>query len=338
VKADIKKKMSDLISYLETNRGMLVIDADTHASDTKNLHPSIVGKLRSGSDYYHGKPASAEDLIQEMEMASVDMCLIWQNPAVTWYSEDENENYASLLAANKYIFDSTVRYPESFVGAGWTDPKALGIENALRLVDTCILDFGFLVMKLNPAQNGFPIDSEPVFTIVDRIIELGGIPALHYGADTPYTPPEGLSRLVEKYPDQSIIAVHMGGGGAAYRQAEEQYHASREIGLRHPNLKFVLSARRDTHTESDLINFQLAGEPFSRNLFCASDAPYGRMTWNFGGYRWMILSLIDHENHTDERVRQRPGLFTEEEMRNYLGANFAELLLEGYKNLLRTSK
>ncbi len=334
MKATIKKKISDLISYLETNRGMLVIDADTHASDTENLHPSIAGRFKSAPDYYHGKPASAEDLLQEMEMASVDMSLIWQNPAATWYSENENENYDSLLAANRYILDATVKYPENFIGAGWTDPRALGIEKALSLVDTCIQDFGFLVIKLNPAQNGFLIDSEPVFTILDRIIEMGGIPALHYGADTPYTPAEGLSRLAERYPDQAIIAVHMGGGGAGNRQAEEQYHKSREIGLRHPNIRFILSTRRDTHTESDLIAYQLAGEPFSRNLFCASDAPYGRMTWNFGGYRWMILSLMDHESHTDERVRQSPGLFNEEDMRNYLGANFAEFIIDGYKKLL----
>lgn len=335
---DIRKKINHLVAYLETNRGMLVIDADTHASNTDNLHPSLREPFESITDYYHGKPVSAEDLIREMEMASVDMSLIWQNPAATWYGEDEDENYASLLAANRYIFDVQTRYPETFIGAGWTDPGVLGIDKALKMVDTCIQEFGFLIVKLNPAPGRYPIDSERVCTLVDRVFELGGVPAFHYGADTPYTPAEGLLSLAERYPDQPIMAVNMGGGGAGYPEAEQHYRRSREIGLRYPNIRFVMIARRDTHTESDLITYQMAGEPFSRNLFCASDAPFGRMTWNFGGYRWMILSLMDHEHHTDERVRQTPGLFTEEDMRNYLGANFAEFLIDGYKKLLKTQQ
>jgi predicted TIM-barrel fold metal-dependent hydrolase len=330
------QRIQELINFLESNQDILVIDADTHATDVQHLHEAFREKYASGPDYYHGKPVSAEELMLEMELASVSMCLIWQNPAATFYPGDKQGNFESLLAANKYIHESAVKYPQQFIPAGWTDPLALGMDNALRLVDICVHEFGFLVIKLNPAQNGFPIDSEAVYKLVDRIIGLGAVPAFHYGADTTFTSPEGLMRIAEKYQGHPVIAVHMGGGGAGYRQAEEYYLKTREAGLRYPDLKFVLSSRRDTHTESDLITYQLAGEPFSGNLFCASDAPYGRITWNFGGFRWMLLSLMDADHHTDERIKQNPGLFDEGVMRNYLGGNFARFLIAAYKNLLYT--
>jgi hypothetical protein len=78
----------------------------------------------------------------------------------------------------------------------------------------------------------------------------------------------------------------------------------------------------------------MAGEPFCHNLFCGSDAPYGRMTWNFGGFRAMFRSLIDNRNHTDTRVREHPGLFTPEVSRRYLGGNFARFVAQEYRRFL----
>ena len=94
-------------------------------------------------------------------------------------------------------------------------------------------------------------------------------------------------------PEHPVLAIHMGGSGAGYPEADELYRQARELGLRRSNIRYVLSAKRDTHIESDLIAYTQAGEPFCRNLSCASDAPYGRMTWNFGGFRAMFRSLQD---------------------------------------------
>ena len=95
-----------------------------------------------------------------------------------------------------------------------------------------------------------------------------------------------------------------------------------------------MSAKRDTHIESDLITYQLAGEPFSRNLMCGSDAPYGRMTWNFGGYRWMFRSLLDGARHTDKRLRLRPDAFNEDAVAGYLGGNLVQFTLDTCRRLL----
>jgi len=152
------RSLNQLASHLDQHGRRLVIDADTHATDTTALPPPLLERFRNSPDYYHGRPVSAEDLLAEMDLASVDMALIWQNPATTLYTDDPDRNAEALLAANRYIRDAAARYPGKFFPAGWTDPKACGERNALRIAETCVLEFGFAIVKMNPAQNQFPID------------------------------------------------------------------------------------------------------------------------------------------------------------------------------------
>jgi predicted TIM-barrel fold metal-dependent hydrolase len=320
--------------HLETHAGQLVVDADTHITDVDSLHALPRHRYETTPDYYHGRPISAEDAILEMDMAGVDMALAWQNPATTVYGGSLDTNTRALTQANRYVLDSARRYPDRFIPAGWVDAKACGLDNTLELVEKLVVDFGFLIVKLNPAQNGYPINGPPSLAVVDRIVELGAVPAFHFGADSPFTPAEGLRCIAERYPERPLIAVHMGGGGAGYLEAEELYRVARVLGLEFPNIRYVFSAKRDTHIETDLIAYQLAGEPFCRHLFCGSDAPYGRMTWNFGGFRAMFQSLIAGAAHTDARVRARPGLFTQEAAQNYMGGNFARFVAGEYRRLL----
>ena len=330
MKTNIKEKaisrIVDQLEFLKKNKDRITIDADTHITDIKNLNPEFKSRLES-DNYYHGKPISAEDLVKEMDMAGVDMALVWQNPSSTQYSEDSEKNFESLYNANKYIYESSVNMPHRLIPAGWTDPRALGEELAIKLVDICVFEFGFGIVKLNPAQNAFPIDSDIVKKMVDRIVQNGAVPAFHFGADTEFTPAEGLAIIAERIAPESLIAVHMGGGGASYTGAETLYNQARQLGLEKPNIRYVLSAKRDTHIESDLITYTLAGKPYIDNLFCASDAPYGRMTWNFGGYRQMFKSLINGAAHTDIRLKENPNLFTEEITQKFLGGNMAEFAI-----------
>lgn len=313
-----------LATFLESRAGELTIDADTHATDLAALAPAVRARYDTAKGgYYHGRPLSAEQLIDEMDRAGVDLALIWQNPAATEYPGGAEANHDALLAANRYVAEAARRHFGRFIPGGWIDPKALGLERALALTETAVLEFGFPIVKLNPAQNRYPIDSEPVLRVVDRIVELGAVPAFHYGADSPYTPAEGLERIAARHPEWPVLAIHMGGGGAGYVEAETLYHASRALGLRRPNLRFALSARRDTHTETDLITYQRAGEPFRRNLFCASDAPYGRMSWNFGGFRLMLETL------------RQTAAFSEDDIRGYLGGNCARFAAAACRRLLR---
>ena len=198
-------------------------------------------KYSSSPNYYQGRPISAEDLLREMKMSGVSMSLIWQNPAATTYTGNQEDDFKVLLTANKYIFDSSIKYPNRFIPAGWTDPKALGLKGALLLTEKLVKEYGFSIIKMNPAQNTFPIDSPEVSAVIDKIVELGAVPAFHYGADTPFTPASGLENVAKNHRNTPIIAVHMGGGGAGYIEADRQYIASRELGLRYDNIKSLVS-------------------------------------------------------------------------------------------------
>lgn len=313
-----------LTAYLSANLSTLVIDADTHATDLAR-YPRA-----ASPHYFHGRSLSAEDLRAEMDYAGVSMANIWQNPAATPYTCDLDRNAEALLEANRYVFQSAQRYPGRFIASGWTDPKACGVDNARRIAASCVREFGFALVKMNPAQNAYPIDSAEVLAVVDHIVSLGAVPVFHYGADTPYTPASGLEAIAVRHPDHPVVGVHMGGGGAGYVEAEALYHESRELGLRRPNVRYILSALRDTHIESNLIAYQAAGTPFSQNLFCASDAPYGRMSWNFGGFRAMFRAL---------RTAPATGsLFDAAAEAAYLGGNFARFVLEAYDRMLKTQQ
>ncbi len=304
----------------------LVIDADTHITDVARLPELWRRRYLEDPHYYHGRPISAEDLIGEMDLCGVDMALCWQDPASTFYGRDCDANAEALLAANRYVFEAARRFPDRILPAGWTDPKACGVANAIRVAEICVCEFGFFIIKMNPAQNAYPIASPEVAEVVARIVELGAVPAFHFGADTPYTPASGLERLLEDHPGHPFIGVHMGGGGASYQGGESLAHEARELGLRRSQLRYILSTKRDTHMERDILTYQKAGPPFSENLFCASDAPYGRMAWNFGGFREMLRTLeVRHPDH-----------FGPEASANYLGRNLTRFALEGLRNLLRT--
>lgn len=311
----------------------LVIDGDAHISRMRALPAAARARLRATPHYYQGRPMSAEDLVAEMDMAGVDLALVWQNPAATLRGSDRRANGRALLDANRYVLESARRYPDRLIPAGWTDPAGLGLEQALELTEQLVREFGFLVVKMNPAQNRFPIDSRPVFSVVAKIVELGAIPAFHFGGDTRFTPARGLARLAKAFAPHRIIAVHMGGGGSDYVSGDALYTEARELGLRFPNLFFIESAKRDCHIESDFIAYQLAGAPFKGNIAVGSDAPYGRLSWNFGGYRAMFASLRD-PRHPDPRLAAHPGLIDAAAERAYLGGNLARLLAEGYARWL----
>ena len=334
---EVRKFVSDLAAYLAKQGSRLTIDADTHITDVSSLEGEILERYRREENYYHGRPITAEELLAEMKMAGVDASLIWQNPAAIRYGSDKMENYEKLYRANLYIRDTAMRFPGKFIPAGWTDPRALGVSAAIKLAETCINEWGFACVKMNPAQNAFRMHSPEAMEVADAIVAMDAMPAFHFGADSPYTPVEDLEQLARRYEGHPLLAVHMGGGGAGYVEAEAHYQLTRCLGLKYPDLKFALSARRDTHTESDFISYQAAGLPFRRNLFCASDAPYGRQTWNFGGYRCMFDSLSGKYRHTDPRINAQPDLFSEDDIKHYLGGNLAALFANQYRMLLVNS-
>ena len=326
------------IAFLAEHGDRLVIDGDVHPSDRAALPDAIRDRIDRDPDYYHGKPLLSENLLARMDIAGIDMALCWQNPAVLAYGDDQAENAARLIASNERIAALARLHPERVIPGGWTDPKALGTGRAIELARHCVENLAMPIVKMNPAQNQYPIDDRMVADVVDAIVELGAIPAFHFGSDTPFTPPAGLGRIARRHPDHPVIGVHMGGGGGHFVEAEPVYQEARALGLASPNIFFILSAIRDEHLQSALIAYAQAGEPFSRNLAVGSDAPYSDMTWNFGGFRALFASLADGRAHGDRRLAARPNLFDAPTVARFMGGNFARLVVAADERILARAR
>ena len=314
------------LDWLRENRDSLVIDAHVHPSDREVLPADHAARIED-PNYYHGRPLLGENLIAKMDQAGVDMALCWQNPAVLAYGDDKQENAAALTGANARISRLAEAHPTRVIPAGWTDPKALGVARAIELARRCVGEFAMPVVKMNPAQNAYPIDDPMVLETVDAIVGLGAVPAFHFGSDTEYTPVEGLKVVAARHPDHPVIGVHMGGGGGHFVEAEAIYQAARQAGLDCPNIFYALSAKRDVHIESALITYAAAGEPYMHNIAVASDAPYGDMIWNFGGFRALFAALQDGAGYGDPRLTADPGLFSDDMVQNFMGRNLADLVI-----------
>jgi predicted TIM-barrel fold metal-dependent hydrolase len=320
--------------FLRRNADRLVIDADVHPSDLMALPVATRERIGQDPNYFHGRPLLSDQLLPKMDQAGVDMALCWQNPAVLPYGDDQVENALRLGAANERINALAINHPERIIPAGWTDPKALGTDRAIDLAKRCVEEFGMPVVKMNPAQNHYPIDSPEVAEVVDVIVALGAIPAFHFGSDSPFTPAEGLERIARRHPEHPVIGVHMGGGGGHFVEAEPTYQAARQIGLANPNIFYILSAKRDTHIESALITYASAGVPFAGNLGAGSDAPYGDMVWNFGAFRSLFAALRDGTTYGDPRLTERPDLFSAETIAGFMGGNLARLVAAADERIL----
>lgn len=322
------------IDHLMRVREHVVIDGDVHPTDPAMIGPDMAARMVDDPGYFHGRPLSGAEVIRLLDLAGVDMALCWQNPAVTPYGSDEEANAEALLAANAYVARFAQENPTRVIPAGWTDPKALGLERAIALAERLVDEFGMPVVKMNPAQNAFPIDAPMVMEVVDAIVAKGAIPAFHFGADTGFTPAEGLERVAQRHPYHPVIGVHMGGGGGHFVESEETYQKARTLGLRQPNVFYILSAKRDVHIRSALVSYAAAGAPFAQHLACASDAPYGDIPWNFGAFRALFESFRAEGGHIDPRLADEPGLFGEATIQGFLGRNLADLVIAADRRLL----
>lgn len=320
--------------YLEENGHRLVMDGDVHPSARSLLPPEVEQQISEIPNYYHGRPLLAEGVISLLDRAGVDMAMCWQNPAVMRYGDDQDENFERLKLANAAISALAAEHPKRVIPAGWTDPKALGVINAKALARTCVEEFGMPVVKMNPAQNEYPIDDQIVLEVVDEIVALGAVPAFHFGSDSPYTPPSGLELIAKRHPDHPVIGVHMGGGGGHFVEAEPVYQAARSLGLRQPNVFYILSAIRDPHIESALLAYAEAGAPYSGNLVAGSDAPYGDMIWNYGGFRALFAAMQKGSEYGDARLSKKPDLMDGQMVSGFMGGNLARLIVEADRRIM----
>ena len=252
----------------------MIIDADVHISPTPQGGNSI----------------TVDELLRRMDRAGVAKAVTWLQPP---YVRDEIDQ------GNAYVARAMREHPDRILGFGWADPN-LGVARAIDDVRRAVEEHGCYGVKLNGAQNGYPID-DPVLAmpVIEAVARAGTVLALHVGADAyDHTHPSRVATIARAYPALRILVVHM--GGAAFHDLSAPAIA---VAAEHPNLTLVGSAVR-----SQPILRAIRSLGADRVCF-GSDTPFELMHVELARYR----ALLDGELPDAARAR-------------VLGGNVAHLL------------
>ena len=229
-----------------------IIDADVHISPTPQGGASI----------------SIDELLRRMDRCGVDKAVTWLQPP---YVRGE------IDAGNAYVVQAMRAHPDRILGFGWADPN-LGVERAIADARTAI-DNGCYGVKLNGAQNGYPIDDPRLaMPVIAAIAEMGTVLALHVGADAPdHTHPSRVATIADAFPELRILVVHM--GGVAFHDLSA---AAIAVAERRPNLTLVGSAVR-------AIPILAAIRALGAERVCfGSDTPFELMHVELAKYRALL--------------------------------------------------
>ena len=234
----------------------MIIDADVHIS------PSPQG----------GNSITADELLRRMDRSGVDQAVTWLQPP---YVRSE------IDAGNAYVVQAMRAHPDRILGFGWADPN-LGVDRAIADAQRAI-EHGCYGVKLNGAQNGYPIDDPHLaMPVIEAIARMDTVLALHVGADAPdFTHPARVATIARAFPELRILVVHM--GGAAFHDLSA---AAIAVAQEHPSLTLVGSAVR-------AIPILTAVRTLGAERVCfGSDTPFELMHVELAKYRALLESEI----------------------------------------------
>ncbi len=190
----------------------MFFDADTHMSPYKNFPEA----------------PSARELDERLAGAHVDKAVCWLLP----------QGVDDVSESNRYIYDECKTLPR-FVPFGWANVME-GEDKAIRDAVTCLDEYGFCGVKINGAQNYYPIDCLGAMHVCEEIAKRNGIIAFHIGFDEPLmTSPFRAATVADAFPDTPIIMIHMGGASPC-----ETNNARKVIDVAKlcPNMRLIGSA------------------------------------------------------------------------------------------------
>ena len=165
----------------------MIVDTHVHIWEMPPRAP--VGPTALSFTRTPDEPATAEELIDDMDAHGVDKAVLVQTSWSTW--------------DNGYIADSVQRYRDRFVGQGLIDPQ--DPENASQ-VRHWMKERGLAGFRLHPVYYHEPVmTAERNAPLWEAITELGGIVQLQIR-------PEHASQVeavAQRYPSVPLIVDHM---------------------------------------------------------------------------------------------------------------------------------
>ena len=237
----------------------MIFDCDTHMSPYVN----------------HDRAIDAPGLNDMLQQAGITRALTWLMP----------QGVDDVSDSNKYIYEQAKIYP-IFYPFGWTNVME-GVDKAIDDAKRCLLDYGFGGVKLNGAQNDYPIDSSDALKVCEVIAKNNGIIAFHIGADAPdNTGAFRAANVASTFPETTVLMVHMGGAGRPNPDRSAEVIAE---AVKHPNMILVGS---EIPTEKIKIAIDTLG--ITRIMY-GSDTPFSKTTEALSNYKKLLLDFNDED-------------------------------------------
>lgn len=149
---------------------------------------------------------------------------------------------AHVSSVLKFITASVSAHPDRFMGFGSLHPD---MENADEAVQK-IMDAGLKGIKLHPDMQLFALDEDRAFRLFESFA--GKLPLLVHAGDKrfQYSNPHRIARMMDKFPEMTVIAAHMG-GYTEWDEAEELLAGRENLYVDTSSTMFVLDDERMRH-------------------------------------------------------------------------------------------
>lgn len=234
------------------------------------------------------------ELIERMDGNGVDKALAWLQPPY-------KKSIKTYEKCNEYVAKAMQNNPDRVLGFGWIDPH-IGIKRSKQLLQKCIEEYEFYGIKLNGAQNDFFIDDpEMSLPLIKEVSKYQKVLALHIGADAyDKTHPFRVGKIADKFPDLTILIVHMGGVAIPYVT-----EAAIETAENHDNLYLIGS---EVGSKQIIEAIEELGP---RRVCFGSDTPF---------------EFMDVELARYEVILDRLNGITEDEKNLIMGENISRIL------------
>ena len=172
----------------------MIVDTHVHVWEVPPVAP--VGQTSPRPIDPPAEPATAEELLEDMDAHGVDKAVLVQASFSTW--------------DNGYIADSARKYPDRFVGMGLADPLDPNNASAVRY---WIEDRGLAGFRLHPMYyDEAVLDADRNEAMWEVIDELGAVVQLHMLAHHA----SQVATVAEKHPNVRLILDHL-----CYPRADE---------------------------------------------------------------------------------------------------------------------
>ena len=238
-----------------------IFDFHTHAFPEKIARSTIekLSKIADSPYYGDGTLAGLRDNLAEAEASSAAVLNIATNPLKVARIND-------CAAENDWFVSHNGTYGR-LIHFGSVHPDATdALEECER-----IASLGIRGVKFHPDYQNFYIDEERLFPIYEKLSSLR-LPVVFHGGYDPYSPNDihctarRAVKVLERFPDLTVILAHMGGNITGYRESLELLCG------RYENL-YLDTSFCAGHIDTDLMHEMIEKQTPDKVLF-GSDFPW----------------------------------------------------------------